>query len=204
MNTHNARRRASAARLAGRAPRDARARAVAGTKMRPSGAALRPEEGLEVEAFAHGALCVCYSGQCFMSSMIGGRSANRGLCAQACRLPYELRNRAQRKELPSPGEHLLSPAGSLRHRPRARARWQPAPPRSRYEGRMKSARVRLRRDRPPTVQFSTACLPRMRWTRRRRMAPMRATGDERRSLEEAFSRGFTTAYLDRPSAATTS
>ena len=65
--------------------------------------------GLEVEAFAHGALCVCYSGQCFMSSMIGGRSANRGLCAQACRLPYELRNRAQRKELPSPGEHLLSP-----------------------------------------------------------------------------------------------
>lgn len=41
--------------------------------------------GLEIETFAHGALCVCYSGQCFMSSLIGGRSANRGLCAQACR-----------------------------------------------------------------------------------------------------------------------
>ena len=72
-------------------------------------AGIASDLGLEVEAFAHGALCVCYSGQCFMSSMIGGRSANRGLCAQACRLPYELRNRAQRKELPSPGEHLLSP-----------------------------------------------------------------------------------------------
>ncbi len=66
--------------------------------------------GMEVEAFAHGALCVCYSGQCFMSSLIGGRSANRGMCAQACRLPYELRNASLRsKSLPSPGEHLLSP-----------------------------------------------------------------------------------------------
>lgn len=43
-----------------------------------------------VEVFAHGALCVCYSGQCLMSSFIGCRSGNRGLCAQPCRLPYEL------------------------------------------------------------------------------------------------------------------
>ena len=41
--------------------------------------------------------------------MVGGRSANRGMCAQACRLPYELRNRALRKSLDAPGEHLLSP-----------------------------------------------------------------------------------------------
>jgi len=45
---------------------------------------------LEVEVFIHGALCVCYSGQCLMSSMIGGRSGNRGKCAQPCRLPYQL------------------------------------------------------------------------------------------------------------------
>lgn len=45
---------------------------------------------VELECFGHGALCVCYSGQCLMSSMIGGRSANRGTCAQACRLNYEL------------------------------------------------------------------------------------------------------------------
>lgn len=72
--------------------------------------ALANELGIEVEVFAHGALCVCYSGQCFMSSMIGGRSANRGLCAQACRLPYTLQNGGHAdRELDAPGEFLLSP-----------------------------------------------------------------------------------------------
>ena len=45
---------------------------------------------IEIEAFIHGALCISYSGQCLFSSMIGGRSGNRGKCAQTCRLPYEL------------------------------------------------------------------------------------------------------------------
>lgn len=45
--------------------------------------------GLEIECFVHGALCYCYSGQCLLSSMIGGRSGNRGQCAQPCRLPYK-------------------------------------------------------------------------------------------------------------------
>lgn len=44
----------------------------------------------EIEVFAHGAICMCYSGQCLMSSILGGRSGNRGCCAQPCRLPYEL------------------------------------------------------------------------------------------------------------------
>lgn len=44
--------------------------------------------GVEVEAFVHGALCMCVSGQCYMSAMFGKRSANRGLCAQPCRLPF--------------------------------------------------------------------------------------------------------------------
>ena len=44
----------------------------------------------EVEVFVHGALCMCYSGQCAMSALIGGRSGNRGRCAQPCRLPYEV------------------------------------------------------------------------------------------------------------------
>ena len=43
---------------------------------------------IEIETFVHGALCMCYSGQCFMSSVFGGRSGNRGLCAQPCRLAY--------------------------------------------------------------------------------------------------------------------
>ena len=45
---------------------------------------------LEIEAFVHGALCISYSGQCLMSSIIGGRSGNRGKCAQPCRLPYTM------------------------------------------------------------------------------------------------------------------
>ncbi|BAF60125.1 collagenase and related proteases [Pelotomaculum thermopropionicum SI] len=66
--------------------------------------------GLEIEVFVHGALCVCYSGQCLMSSLIGGRSGNRGRCAQPCRLQYALVDRRGRL-LVDPGEageYLLS------------------------------------------------------------------------------------------------
>lgn len=49
------------------------------------------EVGVEIESFVHGALCYCYSGQCLLSSLIGGRSGNRGRCAQPCRLPYDVR-----------------------------------------------------------------------------------------------------------------
>ena len=52
--------------------------------------AIRQETSLPLEVFVHGALCVAYSGQCLTSESLGGRSANRGQCAQACRLPYEL------------------------------------------------------------------------------------------------------------------
>lgn len=48
------------------------------------------ETGMDIETFVHGALCYCYSGQCLMSSLIGGRSGNRGRCAQPCRLPYRV------------------------------------------------------------------------------------------------------------------
>lgn len=49
---------------------------------------MKEETGMEIECFVHGALCYCYSGQCLLSSLIGGRSGNRGQCAQPCRLPY--------------------------------------------------------------------------------------------------------------------
>ncbi len=52
--------------------------------------AITEQTNLEVESFVHGALCYCYSGQCLYSSMIGGRSGNRGQCAQPCRLPYKV------------------------------------------------------------------------------------------------------------------
>ncbi|MDR2109293.1 MAG: U32 family peptidase, partial [Coriobacteriales bacterium] len=62
-----------------------------------------------LEVFVHGALCFCYSGQCLMSSLIGRRSANRGLCAQPCRLPYQLVDAASGRRLPTLGDRLLSP-----------------------------------------------------------------------------------------------
>lgn len=51
---------------------------------------IRSRISVEIESFIHGALCYCYSGQCLMSSMLGGRSGNRGRCAQPCRLPYQV------------------------------------------------------------------------------------------------------------------
>ena len=64
-------------------------------------ARIKKETGLDVEVFVHGALCYCYSGQCLLSSMYGGRSGNRGRCAQPCRLPYRLNGSGE--------SHLLSP-----------------------------------------------------------------------------------------------
>ena len=63
---------------------------------------------VEIESFIHGALCYCYSGQCLFSSMLGGRSGNRGRCAQPCRLPYQWKD--GKRVLNSPKEsYLLSP-----------------------------------------------------------------------------------------------
>lgn len=69
---------------------------------------IRAQTDCELEIFVHGALCVSYSGQCFSSEAWGGRSANRGQCAQACRLPYELIVDDQLKPL-GDARYLLSP-----------------------------------------------------------------------------------------------
>ena len=73
----------------------------------------------DLEIFVHGALCVAYSGQCFSSEAWGGRSANRGQCAQACRLPYEILVDGKVKPL-GDARYLLSPGdlSALRHVPR--------------------------------------------------------------------------------------
>ncbi len=70
--------------------------------------AILAETGCELEIFVHGALCVAYSGQCFSSEAWGGRSANRGQCAQACRLPYELLVDGRVRPL-ADARYLLSP-----------------------------------------------------------------------------------------------
>ncbi len=67
---------------------------------------LRENTTLEIEAFVHGALCYCYSGQCLFSSMIGGRSGNRGRCAQPCRMAYTVSEDGRRQ---ADGLYVLSP-----------------------------------------------------------------------------------------------
>lgn len=72
-------------------------------------AKIKKETGAEIEIFIHGALCIGFSGQCLMSSMLGGRSGNRGCCAQACRLPYALTGKGKTVD----SGYLLSAKGSL-------------------------------------------------------------------------------------------
>lgn len=139
--------------------------------------------GLEVEAFVHGALCVCYSGQCFMSSMIGGRSANRGACAQACRLPYSLV--CEGRELPSAGEHLLSPA-DLCAVDRLADLVCAGVASFKVEGRMKS----------PEYVGAVAAVYRRVLDDALATGSAHATDGEQAALSAVFSRGFTTAYLD--------
>lgn len=70
--------------------------------------AIKKETDRELEVFVHGALCVAYSGQCFTSESIGGRSANRGQCAQSCRFEYDLIVDGKKKEL-GDKKYLVSP-----------------------------------------------------------------------------------------------
>ena len=71
--------------------------------------AIRKATDLEIESFVHGALCYCYSGRCLMSSMIGGRSGNRGRCAQPCRLPYSVYDDRKHKLNGQNEQYMLSP-----------------------------------------------------------------------------------------------
>lgn len=138
----------------------------------------------ELEAFVHGSLCFSHSGRCLMSSAIGGRSANRGLCAQPCRLRYALVGDDGR-EAATPGAYLLSPRdlAGVTVLPELVASGVAA---LKIEGRMKS---------PEYVALVTGVY---------RRALDRAVADpggyqvsdaEWNTLAEAFSRGFSEAYL---------
>ena len=122
---------------------------------------------IEVEIFLHGALCVCHSGQCLMSSLVGGRSGNRGECAQPCRLPYNGKYPLSLKDLSLAShipEIIESGVSSLK-----------------IEGRMKS---------PAYVWGVT------RIYRRLLDEGRAATEDEERELKRIFSRdGFTDGYF---------
>lgn len=126
----------------------------------------------EIEVFAHGALCMCYSGQCEMSAVVGERSGNRGACAQPCRLPYGVNG-------PCRGGHPLSlkDANLSAYLTEMEAMGVTC---LKLEGRMK---------RPEYVAVVTGIYRRLLDEKRR------PTAEESRQLEQAFSRsGFTDGY----------
>ncbi len=126
---------------------------------------------IEIETFAHGALCMCYSGQCEMSAVIGSRSGNRGACAQPCRLPYGWHNKADGYPLSLKDSNLADFMPEMQDMGVACVK---------LEGRMK---------RPEYVAAITRIYSRLLREHRR------ATKDEQRELKEAFSRdGFTQDY----------
>ena len=144
---------------------------------------IQKETGMEVEVFIHGALCVCYSGQCLMSSMIGGRSGNRGRCAQPCRLEYRLFR--GNEEIKTKGSFLLSPKDLALaeaipdlHRAGVAA--------LKIEGRMKS----------PEYVYTVVKTYRQLLDRYEEDPDQyRIEAAEIRKLSETFNRGFTTGYF---------
>ncbi len=139
---------------------------------------------VELESFVHGSLCFCHSGQCFMSSLVGGRSANRGLCAQPCRLPYDLVD-AEGCVAQVPGRYLLSPK-DLAGIELLPALVDAGVAALKIEGRMKSP------------EYVAAVVSVYRAALDRAMASAsdyEVLPAETERLEEAFNRGFTQGYL---------
>jgi putative protease len=168
-------------------------------------AAVGHEVGVEVEVFGHGALCVCYSGQCLLSSLVGRRSANRGLCAQPCRLPYQLvdhTGEVQDRE----GPYLLSTKdlASIDHLAALEAAGVTS---LKIEGRMKSAayvaavveiyRAKLEESGPrPTPSHSRATPSHSRATSGHpRTIPGHSRASGNPDLSDTFNRALTAGYL---------
>ena len=129
------------------------------------------ESPIAIEVFVHGALCMCWSGQCAMSAMIGQRSGNRGACAQPCRLPYRFDGGKMGRPLSLKDASLADHLAELRDMGVSILK---------LEGRMK---------RPEYVAVITRIYAALLKENRK------PTGEERRQLELAFSReGFTDGY----------
>ena len=133
----------------------------------------------EIEVFVHGALCVCYSGQCLMSSFIGGRSGNRGACAQPCRLPYELLDSKGASVLPKHEAYLLSPK-DLNYSEHMNELVAAGVTSFKVEGRMKK------------VSYVRQVIG----TYREILDEASIHENQRKTLASGFNRGFSTAYLE--------
>lgn len=133
----------------------------------------------EIEVFVHGALCVCYSGQCLMSSFIGSRSGNRGVCAQPCRLPYELLDSKGRSVLPKHEAYILSPK-DLNYSESIIELVRVGVTSFKVEGRMKK------------VSYVRQVIG----TYRNILDTAIVDDTKRQALASGFNRGFSRAYLD--------
>ncbi|MCF0156117.1 MAG: U32 family peptidase [Veillonella sp.] len=134
----------------------------------------------EIEVFVHGALCVCYSGQCQMSSFIGGRSGNRGSCAQPCRLPYELLDEKGNVVPTGGAQYLLSPK-DLNYSEFIGELIDAGVTSFKVEGRMKK------------VSYVKEVISSYR---RILDAHGKVTDKDRKSIASVFNRGFSTAHLE--------
>ena len=133
---------------------------------------------IETEIFIHGALCICFSGQCLMSSMIGGRSGNRGKCAQPCRLPYKLVDENGNNFLKNVGDFILSPK-DLNSLNILQKILQTGVNSLKIEGRMK---------RPEYVATVVKVY--------RDAIDGKISPDSHKKLAQIFNRDFTTSYFD--------
>ena len=152
---------------------------------------VRQATDIGLETFVHGALCVCYSGQCLFSSMVGGRSGNRGRCAQPCRMAYTLVD-----ELGAPvdtgqkGSYLLSPRDLIGY-PQLEELYQTSMDAWKIEGRMKK---------PEYV--ATVCRIYSEALRRLEQGDWAPDNDQLRQLLQVFNRDQSTGYwLGNPGAA---
>ncbi len=146
---------------------------------------VRQKTEIEIETFVHGALCISYSGQCLTSSMIGGRSGNRGACAQPCRKRYELRTAGCRVE--TDGEYILSPKdlNASRILPEL------------IDAGVDSLKIEGRLKRPEYVACAVRIYRRLIDRYMECQSGYFVSDDESLRLAQLFNRGFTEAYLGK-------
>jgi putative protease len=144
---------------------------------------IKEKSGIGIEIFIHGALCISYSGQCLLSSLIGGRSGNRGYCAQPCRKKYRLY--CGKKQIKTEGSYLLSPKdlnissgiGAL------------------IEARIDSFKIEGRMKRPEYVAGVVRIYRRLIDRYFKDPEGYFVSEEEQETLTQLFNRGFTQGYF---------
>ena len=147
-------------------------------------ARVRSAADIELESFVHGALCICYSGQCLFSSMVGGRSGNRGRCAQPCRMAYKLVDDLGREvKTCCKGNYLLSPRDLVGYEEIEKL----------YRQQLASWKIEGRMKKPEYVAVVTKVYRQVLDNLAKGLPPQEAEESMRRLLQ-VFNRDHCTAY----------